>query len=98
MLTGRFYVYPSDVEVVFGRHLAVSECDVFGVDDAKWGEAVNAVVEMHDGTTATADEIISFVKQHLDSVKAAKMMHFTDNLPRSAVGKILRRPAKDLFG
>ena len=98
MLTGGFYVYPSDVEVVFGRHLAVSECDVFVVDDAKWGEAVNAAVEMQDGTTATADEIISFVKRHLDSVKAAKMMHFIDNLLRSEVGKIWRRPTKDLFG
>ena len=98
VVSGGFYVNPSDIEVVLSRHAAVSECAVFGVDDAKWGEAVSAAVEMHDGTTATADEIISFVKQHLDSVKAAKIMHFTDNLPRSAVGKILRRPAKDLFG
>ena len=71
---------------------------MFGVDDAKWGEAVHAAVELHDGATANADDIINFVKQHLDSVKAPKMVHITDDLPRSAVGKILRRAAKDLFG
>ncbi len=98
VVTGGFNVYPSDVEVVLGRHPAVRECVVFGVDDAKWGEAVHAAVELHDGNTATSDDIISFVKQHLDSIKAPKMVHITDNLPRSAVGKILRRAAKDLFG
>jgi len=51
-----------------------------------------------DGTTATADDIISFVKQHLDAAKAPKMLHITADLPRSAVAKILRRAAKDLSG
>jgi len=63
-----------------------------------WGKVVNAAVEFHDGATAGADDLISFVKQHLDSVKAPKMVHITKELPRSAVGKILRRAAKDLFG
>ena len=98
MVTGGFYVYPSDVEVVLGRHPAVCECVVFGVDDEKWGEAVHAAVELHHGAATSADDIISFVKQHLDSVKAPKMVHITKELPRSAVGKILRRAAKDLFG
>ena len=98
VVTGGFNVYPSDVEAVLGRHPAVRECVVFGVDDAKWGEAVHAAVELHYGASASADDIISFVKQHLDSVKAPKMVHITKELPRSAVGKILRRAAKDLFG
>jgi len=51
-----------------------------------------------DGTTATADDIISFVKQHLDTVKAPKMMHITADLPKNAVGQIFWRAAKDLFG
>ena len=55
-------------------------------------------INKHARKTSTADDIINFVKQHLDSVKAPKMVHITDNLPRSAVGKILRRAAKDLFG
>ena len=71
---------------------------VFGVDDAKWGEAVHAAVELHDGAVISADNVITFVKQHLDLVKAPKMVHIADNLPRSAVGKILRCAAKDLFG
>ena len=48
---------------------------MFGVDDAKWGEAVHAAVELHYGAAASADDIISFVKQHLDSVKAPKMVY-----------------------
>ena len=98
VVTGGFNVYPSDVEAVLGRHPAVRECVVFGVDDIKWGEAVHAAVELHDGAMVSADDVIGFVKQHLDSVKAPKTVHIVDNLPRSAVGKVLRRAAKDLFG
>ena len=63
-----------------------------------WGEAFNAAVELHDGATASADDLISYVKQHLDSVKNPNMVHITDKLPKTAVGKILGRAAKDLFG
>ena len=63
-----------------------------------WGEAVNAAVELHDGDTAGADDLISFVKQHLDSVKDSNMVHITNKVPKIAVGIILRRAAKDLFG
>ena len=63
----------------------------------KWGEAVYAAVELHDGATTSAANIIEFVKQQLDSVKAQKTVHITLSLPRSPVGKVLRRAAKDLF-
>ncbi|MEC8109039.1 MAG: hypothetical protein VX106_01335 [Pseudomonadota bacterium] len=63
-----------------------------------WGEVVNAAVEFHDGATAGADDLISFVKQHLDSIKDPIMVHININMPKIAVGKILRRAAKDLFG
>jgi len=97
VITGGFNVYPSDVEAVLGRHPDIRECVVFGVADAKWGEAVHAAVELHDGARSTAADLIAFVKAELDSVKAPKMVHITDALPRSAVGKILRRAAKTAF-
>jgi acyl-CoA synthetase (AMP-forming)/AMP-acid ligase II len=97
VITGGFNVYPSDVEVVLGRHLDIRECVVFGVADEKWGEAVHAAVELHDGATTSAADIIEFVKQQLDSVKAPKAVHITQSLPRSPVGKVLRRAAKELF-
>ena len=49
VITGGFNVYPSDVEAVLGRHTDIRESEVFGVADAKWGEAVHAAVELHDG-------------------------------------------------
>jgi len=97
IVTGGFNVFPSDVEAVLGQHPAVRECIVFGLPDEKWGEAVQAAVEIHQGQQATEDEIIAYVKSRLDSVKAPKRVHFVDDLPRSAVGKVLRREAKAIF-
>jgi fatty-acyl-CoA synthase len=94
IITGGFNVYPSDVEAVLGTHPDVRECVVFGVDDDKWGEAVQAAVEVHDGAVEDEDGIIAFVKERLDSVKTPKRIHFSDALPRSPVGKVLRREAK----
>ncbi|MEQ8806398.1 MAG: AMP-binding protein, partial [Rhodospirillales bacterium] len=94
IVTGGFNVFPSDVEAVLGEHPAVKECVVFGLPDDKWGEAVQAAVEVHAGQPADEDEIIRYVKSRLDSVKAPKRVHFVDELPRSAVGKVLRREAK----
>lgn len=97
VVTGGFNVYPSDVEAVLGLHPAVKECVVFGLPDDKWGEAVHAAVELHDGADAGGDAIIAFVKERLDSVKAPKQVHIVDDLPRSPVGKVLRREAKVMF-
>ena len=94
VITGGFNVYPNDVEAVLGQHPAVSECVVFGLPDDKWGESVHAAVEL--SKTADCDEaaLITFVKSRLDSVKAPKRIHISDRLPRSSVGKVLRREAK----
>ena len=97
VITGGFNVYPSDVEAVLGQHPAVSECVVFGIPDRKWGEAVTAAVEVRPGSNADATEIAAFVKARLDSVKAPKVVHIVDALPRSPVGKVLRREAKVMF-
>lgn len=97
IISGGFNVYPSDVEAVLGRHPEVKECVVFGVPDMKWGEAVTAAVELHHGATVTGAAIAAFVKQQMDSVKAPKTVHIVDELPRSPVGKVLRREAKARF-
>lgn len=97
VITGGFNVYPSDVEAVLGQHPAVTECVVFGVPDRKWGEAVTAAVEVREGEDASASEIVAFVKEKLDSVKAPKTVHIVEQLPRSPVGKVLRREARNMF-
>ena len=97
VITGGFNVYPSDVESVLGQHPDVSECVVFGLDDDKWGEAVHAAVELKKGSYCDEITLIAFVKSRLDSIKAPKRIYITDQLPRSSVGKILRREAKIKF-
>jgi acyl-CoA synthetase (AMP-forming)/AMP-acid ligase II len=91
IITGGFNVYPSEVEQVIWSHPAVQDCAVIGVPDEKWGESVKAVVELNAGQRASADDIIALCKEKLGSVKAPKSVDFVDTLPRSPVGKVLKK-------
>ena len=91
IITGGFNVYPAMVEQVLWAHPAVQDCAVIGVPDAKWGEAVKAVVELNPGQTVTADELIALCKDKLGSVMAPKTIDFVERLPRSAAGKVLKK-------
>ena len=86
--SGGFKIFPGDVEEVLVRHPAVAECSVFGMPDEKWGEAITAAVRLRAAVTAA--ELIAFVKAELGSVKAPKSIHFVDELPRNAAGKVSR--------
>jgi len=96
IISGGFNVYPSDVEAALIAHPAIHECVVFGRPDDKWGEAVQVAVELRDGASASADDIIAFAKQQVGSVQAPKNVHFLQSLPRSAVGKVQRREVRVL--
>jgi len=91
IISGGFNVYPSEVEQVIWGHPAVQDCAVIGVPDEKWGEAVKAVVELNAGQQVSADELIARCKDRLGSVKAPKSVDFVDSLPRSPVGKVLKK-------
>ena len=97
VVTGGFNVYPNDVEAALGQHPDISECVVFGLPDQKWGEAVHAAVELSGEKRVSEAELIDFVKTRLGSIKTPKRIHITDQLPRSPVGKVLRREAKTQF-
>jgi acyl-CoA synthetase (AMP-forming)/AMP-acid ligase II len=97
IISGGFNVYPTDVEGALVRHPDVYECVVFGAADDHWGERVEAAVQLRDGATANADDIIAHAKDQLGSVKAPKAVHLVDDLPRSAVGKVLRREVREKF-
>jgi acyl-CoA synthetase (AMP-forming)/AMP-acid ligase II len=91
IISGGFNVYPSEVEQVLWGHPAVQDCVVIGVPDEKWGEAVKAVVELNAGQQVSAAELIELCKDKLGSVKAPKSIDFVDALPRSPVGKVLKK-------
>ena len=97
IITGGFNVYPSEVEQALWGHAAVRDCAVIGVPDDKWGEAVKAVVELNAGQSVTAEELIALCKEKLGSVKAPKTVDFIDVLPRSPVGKVLKKDLRAAY-
>ena len=97
IISGGFNVYPSEVEQVLWSHPAVQDCAVIGVPDPQWGEAVKAVVELNAGQSASAEELIALCKAKLGSVKAPKTIDFIASLPRSPVGKVLKKDLRTQY-
>ncbi|WP_324731199.1 AMP-binding protein [Pseudomonas paeninsulae] len=97
IISGGFNVYPSEVEQVIWGHPAVQDCAVIGVPDEKWGEAVKAVIELNAGQSVSAEEIIALCKEKLGSVMAPKTVDFIDLLPRSPVGKVLKKDLRQQY-
>jgi acyl-CoA synthetase (AMP-forming)/AMP-acid ligase II len=96
VITGGFNVYPIEVENALGQHPAVHECAVFGVPDDKWGEAVQAAVQLRPERQASEAELTAFVRERLGPVATPKRIHFHTSLPRSPVGKVLKNAVRDL--
>jgi long-chain acyl-CoA synthetase len=95
IITGGFNVYPAEVENALMAHEAVAECGAFSVPDPKWGEAVHAAVVLRPGQEASAEELITFAKTRLARFKAPKVIHIMNELPKTPVGKILRRVLRE---
>jgi acyl-CoA synthetase (AMP-forming)/AMP-acid ligase II len=91
IISGGLNVFPSEIEACLSVHPAVHDVAVIGVPDEKWGEAVKAVIQLKPDTSAEEEELISFCKAELGSVKAPKSVDFIDALPKSAVGKVLKK-------
>jgi long-chain acyl-CoA synthetase len=91
IIAGGYNIYPADVEAVLFEHPKVKEAAVIGVADEKRGETVKAFVVLKEGQTATEEEIISFCRENLAVYKAPTMIEFRDDLPKSLVGKVIRR-------
>ena len=96
-ISGGENVYPAEIEQVLYRHPAVHQCAVIGVPDPKWGEVGLACVVLTPGATASADELIALLRQHLAGYKVPKSVAFLDALPISAAGKILKRELREQF-
>jgi len=95
IVTGGYNVYPREVEDALLSHDAVAECAVVGAPDPTWVEAVTAFVALRPGRQATAEELQDTVRARLAGYKVPKRVEFVDAVPKSAVGKILRRALRD---
>jgi long-chain acyl-CoA synthetase len=94
VLVSGFNVYPNEVEDVIAMHPGVLECAVIGVPDTASGEAVKAFVVRRD-PALTEQELMKFVAEQLTNYKRPKIIEFRDELPKTPVGKILRRALRD---
>lgn len=98
IISGGFNVYPSEIEQLIWAHPAIKDCAVIGIPDEKWGEQVTAVVELKANVKKPDEqEIIQYCKSRLGSVKAPKQVLFWDELPRSPVGKVLKKEIRKVF-
>jgi fatty-acyl-CoA synthase len=97
-ISGGENVYPAEVEDAILDHPGVAECAVFGVPDETWGETGRAVVVPRPGVTVTAQDVLNHLGPRLARYKIPKSVIFTDALPRSGAGKVLKRPLRDRFG
>ena len=98
IITGGFNVYPSEIEQLIWGMPAIKDCAVIGVPDDKWGEQVTAIVELKNPDSVPDEqEIIQHCKNKLGSVKAPKQVLFWDELPRSPVGKVLKKEIRKVF-
>jgi long-chain acyl-CoA synthetase len=95
ILVSGFNVYPNEIEAVVATHPGVLECAAVGVPDKKSGEAVRLYVVRKDGELAAGD-VMKYCRDHLTGYKCPREVMFKDELPKSNVGKILRRELREI--
>jgi long-chain acyl-CoA synthetase len=95
ILVSGFNVYPNEIEGVVAGHPGVLECAVVGVPDDKSGEAVKLVVVKKDAALTT-DEVLKFCREHMTGYKVPRVIEFRAELPKTPVGKVLRRELRDV--
>ena len=95
VIAGGYNIYPRDIDEVLFQHPKVLEAVAVGVPHEYRGETIKAFIVLKPGETASAEEIIDFCKEHLAIYKVPKIIEFRKELPKSAIGKILRRILRD---
>ncbi|HNS01875.1 MAG TPA: long-chain fatty acid--CoA ligase [Anaerolineae bacterium] len=91
IIVGGFNVFPREVDEVLAMHPKVQEAAAVGMPDERLGERVKACVVLREGEQATAEEIIAFCRERLVAYKTPAEVEFRSSLPKSMIGKVLRR-------
>jgi long-chain acyl-CoA synthetase len=98
IINGGYKIYPREVEEILYQHPQVKEAVVLGVPDAYRGEVVKVVIVPQDGTPLTAEDIQQYLTPRLATYKLPKIIEFRAELPKSQVGKVLRRVLREEAG
>lgn len=97
IISGGFNIYPSDLEAELTVHPAILEVAVFGVPSDRWGETPVAAVVLRDGFSAGEEELRAWVNSRLGKTQRLAALRIVDSLPRSPIGKVLKRELRDGF-
>lgn len=95
IISGGYNIWPNELENSLAEHPAVAEVCVVGQPHDKWGETPVAVVVLRNGAKATEEDLIAWTRDRVGSVKKVTAVHFVNSLPRTPIGKVLRRVVRD---
>jgi long-chain acyl-CoA synthetase len=96
IISGGFNIYPSDIEAELIRHEDVAEAAVVGVRSERWGETPVGFVALRDGASIDGPALLEWVNARLGKTQRLSGLTIVDSLPRSAIGKVLKRELRDL--
>jgi len=91
IIAGGYNIYPREIEEVLYEHPKIKEAVAYGVPHPYRGETVKVAIVLKEGEAATAEEIIEFCRERLARFKVPKIVEFRESLPKSLIGKVLRR-------
>jgi acyl-CoA synthetase (AMP-forming)/AMP-acid ligase II len=97
VISGGENIYPKEVEDVLQRHPQVSEVSVVGVPDEHWGESLKALVILNNGQKVSEEDILQYCSDHLADYLKPRSVEFVDDLPRSPMGKVLKRKIREEY-
>ena len=97
VISGGFNIYPSDLEAKLRAHPAVEDVAVVGVSSVQWGETPVAFVVPRAGAADHAEDIMAWYNQHVGKTQRLAGLYFIEELPRSAIGKVLKRELRDRY-
>src|SRR5918993_1609927 len=97
IIRGGENIYPREIDEVLYQHPDIAAAATIGVPDSLYGEEVAAFVVLKEGLDCTADELISFCREHLADFKCPKSVRFVDDIPKGPTGKLLKRELAKMF-
>ncbi len=97
IISGGMNIYPAEIEAALEAHPDIYEAAVFGIPSDEWGETVHAVVVAREGSGLDEAQVSAYAREHLASYKVPRSLSFTDELPKTGSGKLLKRELRAPF-